>query len=103
MAAHLLDQTEIDDKLSSRHGGWAGTPAKLRRSLEFADFLTAVEFIRRLAPRCEEIDHHPDLDLRWRRVDLELSTHSEGGVTDRDLRLAEIVDEIAADLPMAES
>jgi 4a-hydroxytetrahydrobiopterin dehydratase len=97
----LLDQPQIDEKLSALHPDWTGSPEKLKRSIEFADFPTAVEFINRLAPRCEELDHHPDLALRWRWVDVELSTHSAGGVTDLDLTLAEIVDEVAADLPLA--
>jgi 4a-hydroxytetrahydrobiopterin dehydratase len=98
----VLDQAQIDEKLTARHPDWTGSPAKLARSVEFADFPTAVEFINRLAPRCEELDHHPDLALRWRWVDIELSTHSAGGVTDLDLTLAGIVDEVAADLPLAE-
>ena len=60
-----------------------------------------VPVINRLAPRCEELDHHPDLALRWRWVEIELSTHSAGGVTDLDLTLAGIVDEVAAELPLA--
>jgi 4a-hydroxytetrahydrobiopterin dehydratase len=97
----LLDQAQIDEKLKSRHPDWSGSPEKLTRSIEFANFLTAAEFINRLAPRCEELDHHPDLALRWRWVHIELSTHSEGGVTDLDLTLAGIIDEVAADLPLA--
>jgi 4a-hydroxytetrahydrobiopterin dehydratase len=57
--------------------------------------------VNRIAPRCEEIDHHPDLALRWRWVDIELSTHSSGGVTDLDTTLAGIVDEVAGGLPLA--
>ncbi|MDQ1554399.1 MAG: 4a-hydroxytetrahydrobiopterin dehydratase [Microbacteriaceae bacterium] len=98
----LLDQSRIDEALRARHPDWKGTPEKLSRSMEFADFPTAVEFINRIAPRCEELDHHPDLALRWRWVDVELSTHSEGGVTELDLTLANIVDEVAADLPLAD-
>jgi 4a-hydroxytetrahydrobiopterin dehydratase len=98
----LLDQARIDEVLGARHPDWQGSPEKLRRSIEFADFLTAAEFINRIAPRCEELDHHPDLALRWRWVDVELSTHSAGGVTDLDLTLAGIVDEVAADLPLAQ-
>ena len=97
----LLDQDEIDAALLARHPDWTGTTAKLVRSIEFADFPTAVEFINQLAPRCEELDHHPDLALRWRWVDIELSTHSAGGVTGLDLTLAEIVDEAASALPLA--
>ncbi|SHH02224.1 4a-hydroxytetrahydrobiopterin dehydratase [Jatrophihabitans endophyticus] len=98
--AELLDQDAIDDALTAR-AGWSGDPARLTRSIEFADFLTAVEFVGRLAPRCEDLDHHPDLDLRWRRVDVSLTTHSAGGVTAKDVELAGVVDEVAAGLPLA--
>jgi 4a-hydroxytetrahydrobiopterin dehydratase len=97
----VLNQSQIDEKLALRHPDWSGSPEKLSRSIEFADFLTATEFINRLAPRCEELDHHPDLALRWRWVQIELSTHSAGGVTDLDITLAGIVDEVAAELPLA--
>lgn len=97
----VLDEAQIDEKLTARHPDWSGSVEKLSRSIEFADFLTAVEFINRLAPRCEELDHHPDLALRWRWVDVELATHSAGGVTDLDVTLAGIVDEVAAELPLA--
>ena len=97
----ILSQSQIDEELASRHPEWSGTPEKLTRSIEFADFLTAAEFINRLAPRCEELDHHPDLALRWRWVHIELSTHSAGGVTDLDITLAGILDEVAAELPLA--
>jgi 4a-hydroxytetrahydrobiopterin dehydratase len=101
MPADLLSQDAIDARLAELHPGWTGTTEKLSRSIEFADFPTAVEFINRLAPRCEELDHHPDLALRWRWVDVELSTHSAGGVTGLDVQLAGIVDETAAGLPQA--
>jgi 4a-hydroxytetrahydrobiopterin dehydratase len=97
----LLSQAEIDQLLASRHPDWTGSPEKLKRSIEFADFPTAVEFINRIAPRCEELDHHPDLALRWRWVDIELATHSAGGVTALDIALADIVDEVAVELPLA--
>ncbi|HJQ42829.1 MAG TPA: 4a-hydroxytetrahydrobiopterin dehydratase [Jatrophihabitantaceae bacterium] len=97
----VLDQSQIEEKLAARHPDWQGGTDKLARSIEFANFLTAVEFINRIAPRCEELDHHPDLALRWRWVDVELSTHSAGGVTDLDITLAGIVDEVASGLPLA--
>jgi 4a-hydroxytetrahydrobiopterin dehydratase len=101
MAATLLDEAQIAERLTALHPGWSGNREKLSRSIEFADFPTAVEFVNRLAPRCEELNHHPDLAVRWRWVEVELSTHSAGGVTNLDLQLAEIVDEVAAGLPLA--
>jgi 4a-hydroxytetrahydrobiopterin dehydratase len=101
MAQHLLSQDEVDAGLASLHTGWTGSTEKLSRSIEFADFPTAVEFVNRLAPRCEELDHHPDLALRWRWVEIQWSTHSAGGVTDLDMTLAGVADEVAAGLPQA--
>ncbi len=102
MSAEKLTEQAVAERLEGLHPAWSGTTKELRRSIEFADFGTAVEFVNRLAPICEELDHHPDLALRWRWVDVVLSTHSAGGVTDLDLVLAGHVDEAAAALPQAE-
>jgi 4a-hydroxytetrahydrobiopterin dehydratase len=99
MSRDRQNATDIDAALARLHPGWSGSVAQLSRSIEFVDFLTAVEFVNQLAPACEEADHHPDLALRWRTVDVVLSTHSAGGVTELDLALARVVDEIAAGLP----
>jgi 4a-hydroxytetrahydrobiopterin dehydratase len=101
MARDRLAEDEIAIRVQQLHPGWTGGPDALTRSIEFATYLTAVDFVNRLAPRCEELDHHPDLALRWRWVDISLSTHSAGGVTDLDFRLAQIIDEVAAELPLA--
>ena len=101
MARELLTAQQIEDGLASLHADWAGSAIELRRSIEFVDFTTAVDFVNRLAPACEELDHHPDLALRWRWVDVVLATHSAGGVTELDLQLAEQVDDVAAQLPLA--
>jgi 4a-hydroxytetrahydrobiopterin dehydratase len=99
----LLDDAAVADALSTLNPGWTGDTSALRRSMEFATFQVAVEFVNRIAPRAEELDHHPDLALRWRWVDVVLSTHSAGGVTELDVALARSVDEVAATLPMAGS
>jgi 4a-hydroxytetrahydrobiopterin dehydratase len=101
MSRERLTQDVIDQRLATLHGDWSGSTEQLQRSIEFADFPTAVEFVNRLAPVCEELDHHPDLAVRWRWVEVVLATHSAGGVTDLDLTLAGHVDEIAAALPQA--
>ena len=102
MPPQVLTQEAIDAGLEPLHADWSGSTDKLSRSVEFADFPTAVEFVNRIAPRCEELDHHPDLAVRWRWVDVVLATHSAGGVTELDLNLAGIVDEVAAGLPLAD-
>ena len=101
MSRRLLDDVEREQALGTLNPDWSGTSASLTRSIEFADFPTAAEFVSRLAPVCEELDHHPDLVLRWRWVDISLTTHDSGGVTARDVALAEAIDEIAATLPLA--
>jgi 4a-hydroxytetrahydrobiopterin dehydratase len=99
--AQVLEEHAVTEQLRALHPDWSGSTEKLSRSIEFADFTTAVEFVNRLAPRCEELDHHPNLAVRWRWVDVELSTHSAGGVTEKDVELARIVDEVASGLPLA--
>jgi|ERR1700722_16209000 4a-hydroxytetrahydrobiopterin dehydratase len=99
MSREQLDRAAVDAAMEQLHGDWTGSTQELRRSIEFADFGTAVEFINRLAPLCEAADHHPDLGLRWRWIDVVLSTHSAGGVTALDVAMARQVDEIAAQLP----
>jgi 4a-hydroxytetrahydrobiopterin dehydratase len=101
MAEQLLTGEDVRARLAALHAGWSGGTDKLVRSIEFADFPTGVQFVDLLAPRCEELNHHPDLAIRWRWVDVELATHSAGGVTDLDFTLAQIVDEVAAGLPQA--
>ena len=92
----------IETGLAGLHAGWRGsTDRRSPARSSSPTSATAVEFVNRLAPRCEELDHHPDLAMRWRWVDVVLSTHSAGGVTDLDLALAGIVDEVAAGLPLA--
>ena len=96
--ADLLTVEEIESRLAPLHADWSGSPQRLIRSIEFADFTTAVQFLNQLAPRCEELDHHPDVALRGRWAEVALATHSAGGVTDLDFELAEIVDEVAGEV-----
>lgn len=97
----LLTADAVREALATLHPAWTGDTAQFTRSIEFATFQVAVEFVNRIAPRAEELDHHPDLALRWRWVDVVLTTHSAGGVTELDVALARSVDEVAAALPQA--
>jgi 4a-hydroxytetrahydrobiopterin dehydratase len=99
ISRQVLDPAAVRAELAHLDGDWSATDTELTRSIEFAGFLVAVEFITRIAPVCEELDHHPDLDLRWRRVDITLSTHSAGGITALDVSLAHRIDELAGQLP----
>jgi 4a-hydroxytetrahydrobiopterin dehydratase len=73
---------------------WSGDVSGLRRTVELPSFRDAVAAIGRIADVAEELDHHPDIDLRWRTLHLALVTHSAGAVTPMDLRLARRIDAV---------
>ena len=66
--------------------------------MTFPDFRAAIRGVDEIALVAEEMDHHPDIDIRWRTLHLTLTTHSAGGVTQLDVELAHRIDEIAAGL-----
>ena len=72
----------------------------LTRSLTFADFSAAFGFMTRVALAAEKLDHHPEWSNVWNRVEITLSTHDAGGLTQRDVDLAKIIDKLAG--PAAE-
>ena len=69
----------------------------ISRTVEFPTFLEAVDAVNNIAREAEAMDHHPDIDIRWRTVRLALSTHSAGGLTTLDFRLAKKLDHILPD------
>ena len=71
---------------------WSGDGEGIRRTVELPSFRDAVAAIVAIADVAEELDHHPDIDLRWRTLHLRLTTHSAGGVTALDLELARRID-----------
>lgn len=90
-----LDVEEIDRQLGELPG-WSGDPTALRRSVGFPDFPTAIRVVDEIAVLAEAMDHHPDIDIRWRTLHLVLSTHSAGGVTQLDIELAHRIDDAVA-------
>jgi 4a-hydroxytetrahydrobiopterin dehydratase len=68
--------------------GWTRKGREIRRRFEFEGFMGAVAFVNRVARMAEKNDHHPDIDIRWNKVTLALSTHSEGGLTGKDFSMA---------------
>jgi 4a-hydroxytetrahydrobiopterin dehydratase len=83
-----------DEVSAALHGLplWSGDGEGLSRTVELPSFRDAVAAIVAVADVAEEMDHHPDIDLRWRTLHFALSTHSAGGVTDLDLQLARRID-----------
>jgi 4a-hydroxytetrahydrobiopterin dehydratase len=90
----LLDDDEITRQLADL-GGWSGDATALRRTVEAKDFPTAIQIVNAVAEVAEEMNHHPDIDIRWRKLQFTLSTHSAGGVTQYDVELAHRIDEAA--------
>lgn len=76
--------------------GWANRGDAIARTFEFPAYMDGIAFVQRVAEAAERADHHPDLDVRWRRVVCALSTHDTGGITELDVRLAREIDGIFA-------
>jgi len=74
---------------------WSEAGEEIQRTFEFKDFARAMEFVSRVAEASEAMDHHPDILIRYNKVTLTLSTHSAGGITDKDFELAAKVDALA--------
>lgn len=68
--------------------GWEHADGALRLSKKFPSFLAGIDTVRRVGEHAESQDHHPDIDIRWRTVSFALVTHSEGGITDKDVAMA---------------
>jgi 4a-hydroxytetrahydrobiopterin dehydratase len=75
--------------------GWSEEGDALVRSFKFKDFTEAFAFLARVALHAEKVDHHPEFTSVWNRVDFRLTSHDSGGVTERDLKLAEAINRIA--------
>lgn len=67
---------------------WKRTGSVISRTFEFKDFVASMKFVNDAAGLAEKAWHHPDIDIRWNKVTLALSTHSEGGLTKKDFQLA---------------
>jgi 4a-hydroxytetrahydrobiopterin dehydratase len=92
----LLDDAQIDERLSSLEGWHTGDGPEIQREVEFRDFAAAIDFVDRVAELAEAANHHPDILLHgWNKVRLTLSTHSQGGLTEADFGLAEQIDQLA--------
>ena len=86
-----LNDESIDGWLKGRKG-WRRSGHSLIKSFDFLSFRDAIVFVNRVAGIADDIDHHPDIDVRYSTVLISLTTHSAGGLTDKDLKLAEKVD-----------
>ena len=89
--------TEQVDAAVAALDGWQRADGALRRSVTFDSFIDGIDAVRRVAEAAEHADHHPDIDIRWRTVTFVLATHSEGGITEKDVHLAAEINELLRD------
>jgi 4a-hydroxytetrahydrobiopterin dehydratase len=92
-----LSESEIQARLTAMPG-WSYGSHAISKQYRFKDFMAAIGFINRIAPLAEAADHHPDMLINYSRVTFSCSTHSQGGVTEKDFALARRIEqEFAAD------
>jgi 4a-hydroxytetrahydrobiopterin dehydratase len=91
----LLSDAEMTEFLDN-HPEWKRSGVEIARTFEFPDFVESIGFVAEVAVFAEKANHHPDIDIRWNKVTLRLSTHSEGGLTRKDTDLADLSDALYA-------
>lgn len=89
----LLDAAALDRELAATPG-WERAGDAIVKTVKLADFRAAMAFVNRVAELAEAADHHPDITIQWNKVTLTLSTHSAGGLTQKDFDLARRLNEL---------
>ncbi len=90
----VLSESEVTAALRELHG-WSGDTSAVSRTVTAPDFPGAIRIVDAVAVAADEMNHHPDIDIRFKKVTFTLSTHSAGGVTAKDLELAALIDAIS--------
>lgn len=93
--SRLLTNEEIDRQLNDLPG-WAVDGSQIVAAFEAPDFPSAIRLVDEVASDAEAMNHHPDIDIRWRTVKFVLSTHDQGGLTQLDVELAHQISQAAA-------
>ncbi|MEZ5385683.1 MAG: 4a-hydroxytetrahydrobiopterin dehydratase [Prosthecobacter sp.] len=96
MKPERLTEAAVNEALGTLPG-WTVEGNELAKEYRFPAYLDGIEFVRRLAVEAEAMNHHPDLRIGWRRVQVRLTTHSTGGLTNLDLELARRSEKAAGD------
>jgi 4a-hydroxytetrahydrobiopterin dehydratase len=91
----VLTDSEIQQALQ-KLPGWqrTGIAGAIQRVFQFPDFKAAMEFVNKVAEAAEQANHHPDIDIRYNKVTMALVSHDSGGVTQRDVKMAEKINQI---------
>jgi 4a-hydroxytetrahydrobiopterin dehydratase len=95
-----MPATRTLDKLTSdsikgwltTHKGWKRTANKLTKDFQFPSFRDSIVFVNRVASVADHFNHHPDIDVRYAKVTISVTTHDVGGITGKDLDVAEQID-----------
>ena len=95
MAVATLTDAEITTGLATLPG-WAREGDEIVKTFDCGTFPAAIAFVVRIGFLAERVDHHPDLDVRWKRVRVALTTHDAGGLTGKDLDLAREIEGVGA-------
>jgi 4a-hydroxytetrahydrobiopterin dehydratase len=90
----LLSPAVVQEKLKELQG-WSLAGKEIVREFSFADFVEALRFVNTVGERAEVAGHHPDIDIRYNKVKLALTSHDSDGLTERDFHLAKVVDAIS--------
>jgi 4a-hydroxytetrahydrobiopterin dehydratase len=91
----VLSDEEVQSRLGDVESGWERYGNALRREFQFDDFTGSVDFVNRLTPIANEMNHHPDLFISWNKVRVSLLSHQEHGITEQDFELAKKLDALA--------
>ena len=94
MSEPVLSAAEVDAALAEQGMAWERVGDELVTTVELRDFAAALAFVNAVGAAAEAANHHPDIDIRWNKVHLVLSTHSAGGLTVLDLALAAAIDRL---------
>jgi len=90
----VLSAEEVDAALAEQGLAWEHVGDELVTTVELRDFAAALAFVNAVGAAAEAANHHPDIDIRWNKVHLVLSTHSAGGLTVLDIALAAAIDRL---------
>jgi len=91
----VLSTSEVDQALQ-KLPGWSRQGKAVERVFQFGNFLEAMEFVNKIAVAAEAANHHPDITISYNKVTLSLVSHDSGGVTQRDIRMAGKINDVAS-------
>ncbi len=89
----VLTAREVSQSLIS-YDDWEVEEKAISKRFLFPSFLEAITFVNRVATKAEKMQHHPEIEIKYNKVKFTLSTHSQGGVSEKDIHLAKIIEEL---------